>query len=522
MLKRFWGSVLVFAFSLPVEAQIIEYEILSNPQVTIDVGDRTHDIPDILVRYQVAVPYLPGVVKECVFADAWTRPLPEESGGEVIVHRQDCGLPWEEVVVQIPAHAIAETCEEIARETGIRERGLSFLHNEDRLFRLEGNHCFLTLEHSREVRREGNRVITTERTQGYCEWRRSGDDVELPVSALCNVPPITPEPVANAQSGTYKYPFDLVIDWPEGGSTYYTLDGSEPSERWSDPVASCCPIRIDGKVTIKAKSVREGMLDSDVVTWKFRIDPNSDRLPPGVTDHLGDLANAQPSLQIDPNDLQLQPQGIPVPQQQEDLTPAPEREGQVIQLPAPQTGQAPLPEVDLGADNDPTHIPGLGGQSQNQPQISDDQQASLPQTDTSIAVLRGVEARLNCEGGDPLVLSKGANGLWQVPPGPLRAQKGWGCTLSMLYEMEDFGQRRLLEDIELEAAVERGGSARVYVRGDNTVRVAAVPSIGALSVSGAWPVLAEDEGGFSLTLEGFAPGGAQMLYSKPQYFEIGN
>ena len=52
------------------------------------------------------------------------------------------------------------------------------------------------------------------------------------------------------------------------------------------------------------------------------------------------------------------------------------------------------------------------------------------------------------------------------------------------------------------------------------MRVAAVPSIGALSVSGAWPVLAEDEGGFSLTLEGFAPGGAQMLYSKPQYFEI--
>ena len=70
--------------------------------------------------------------------------------------------------------------------------------------------------------------------------------------------------------------------------------------------------------------------------------------------------------------------------------------------------------------------------------------------------------------------------------------------------------------------IERGANVQVYVRGDEAVRVAAVPSIGAVSVSGAWPLLADGAGGFALTVEGFRSDGTAVLFSKPQYFTIGD
>ena len=51
MLKRIAGGFLIVLLAGPAQAQLLEYEVTSNPQITIDLSQRCHDTPDLAVSF---------------------------------------------------------------------------------------------------------------------------------------------------------------------------------------------------------------------------------------------------------------------------------------------------------------------------------------------------------------------------------------------------------------------------------------------------------------------------------------
>lgn len=58
----------------------------------------------------------------------------------------------------------------------------------------------------------------------------------------------------------------ITSDQTEGVKTYYTIDGTEPTERSTEYTA---PFRVSGNVTVKARSFKEGYTPSDVATYTY-------------------------------------------------------------------------------------------------------------------------------------------------------------------------------------------------------------------------------------------------------------
>lgn len=75
-------------------------------------------------------------------------------------------------------------------------------------------------------------------------------------------------PTANVMSGFVEINSEIVLETEEGASIYYTTDGSEPTEQ---SILYNAPIKIDRNTTIKAYAVKDDYLDSEVVTYDYKL-----------------------------------------------------------------------------------------------------------------------------------------------------------------------------------------------------------------------------------------------------------
>ena len=84
-----------------------------------------------------------------------------------------------------------------------------------------------------------------------------------------------PDPVFAPEAGTYTNAVTVTITCSQEGATiYYTLDGSDPIGRSSimNGMEYTQPFTIDTTTTVKAIAVKQGMLDSNVVTATYTIE----------------------------------------------------------------------------------------------------------------------------------------------------------------------------------------------------------------------------------------------------------
>ncbi len=102
-----------------------------------------------------------------------------------------------------------------------------------------------------------------------------------------SVPVITrvAAPVANFLSGIYSQPLNISLSSAtEGATIYFTIDGSDPKTSSTREVLSTL-LNINVNTTIKAYATKNGMTDSDVVTFTYTINllqvamPTADPLP---------------------------------------------------------------------------------------------------------------------------------------------------------------------------------------------------------------------------------------------------
>ena len=102
-----------------------------------------------------------------------------------------------------------------------------------------------------------------------------------------SVPVITrvAAPVANFLSGIYSQPLNISLSSAtEGATIYFTIDGTDPKNSSTREVLSTL-LNINVNTTIKAYATKNGMTDSDVVTFTYTINllqvamPTADPLP---------------------------------------------------------------------------------------------------------------------------------------------------------------------------------------------------------------------------------------------------
>ena len=83
-------------------------------------------------------------------------------------------------------------------------------------------------------------------------------------------------PTATPGAGTYTEAQNVTLATTTAGATiYYTLDGTEPTIA-STVFAAATPIAITDNITLKALAVKDDMLNSDVLTAAYTIDPFAD------------------------------------------------------------------------------------------------------------------------------------------------------------------------------------------------------------------------------------------------------
>lgn len=96
------------------------------------------------------------------------------------------------------------------------------------------------------------------------------EDVTVIVTAIATMPEAVAAPVFSLAAGTYTGEQTLSITCATQEATiYYTTDGTEPV---ANRAVYSTPITISGDMTVKAKAVKTGMLDSEVITAEFIVD----------------------------------------------------------------------------------------------------------------------------------------------------------------------------------------------------------------------------------------------------------
>ena|GEM_PF-480048 len=99
-------------------------------------------------------------------------------------------------------------------------------------------------------------------------------------------PTILPPP------GTYALPVNVALSTKTpGASIYYTLDGTDPSAPTSQLYESA--ITISSDTVIKAIGVKEGMDDSDIVSFSYTFDPNAKAAAPIASRESGTYGGTQ-------------------------------------------------------------------------------------------------------------------------------------------------------------------------------------------------------------------------------------
>ncbi len=101
--------------------------------------------------------------------------------------------------------------------------------------------------------------------------------------------------------GLYYSPLLVTMMAEEGASIYYTTNGDTPSAS-STPYAE--PISVSSDTTIKAIAIKDGQLDSNIITKKYRFSTHN-WISVGPEGLAGNAGNAPPKIAIENTDIYI-------------------------------------------------------------------------------------------------------------------------------------------------------------------------------------------------------------------------
>ncbi len=146
---------------------------------------------------------------------------------------------------------------------------LTYTDNGDGIFRIsqrrppEGGEEFVTATFSSVRDEEG------EEEPAVLGWK----SIRITVRGSGQTDPGTQQaamPQADPPAGAYMDPVEVVLSSAtEGAAICYTLDGTDPTP---DSTRYSAPVRIGNSLTLKAKAVAEGKLESDILVAEYRIE----------------------------------------------------------------------------------------------------------------------------------------------------------------------------------------------------------------------------------------------------------